>query len=202
MNKNLSKTNIGEDGVKEKLPELPAADFIMPAKSDEGIDKGYVRLPVGLSEFGTFIRSLLGRPQTITKYYRGAYEITQNDVRNFHELIMQRIQQQNDSQFIQFTAQTIYSDSSNVTVNSLEEFLTYKEVRPIISEAIHLEWSYLVQFQDKDAPEKQKITIAFSQSIVKGIIYLNLTRQHLWRSNQSEVDIFLLRSNIPHGRGK
>ena len=76
----------------------------------------------------------------------------------FH-LVEQRVSQQNAGTLIQFTAKIDYSDNSSVLLNSLDAFRTHVEVRPIASVAVHLSWTYLIQFQGKTAPEKQQIDV-------------------------------------------
>ncbi|MEX1136829.1 MAG: hypothetical protein WEB89_07995 [Balneolales bacterium] len=85
-------------------------------------------------------------------------------MRNLYQLITQRITQQNDGNLIEFSSKIVYNDDSTVTLNSLQELLTYNEVRPLISVSIHLEWKFLVKFQDKEFPERQNIKVSFLSS--------------------------------------
>ena len=78
---------------------------------------------------------------------------------------MQRVSQQNDGVLIQFKAKIIYSDDSSVELASAEELLTYNEIRPVVSTAVHLDWTFMVKFQDKKNPEKQRIQISILSSI-------------------------------------
>lgn len=112
-------------------------------------------------DFRNFISGLLGRPQTISKDFRGAFDITAEHVQDLHSLITQRVYQQNKASLIQFTAKIVFDDNSSVLLNSLKEFMTYREVRPISSNQLHLTWSFLVEFQDKRVPEKQEIETSF-----------------------------------------
>lgn len=114
--------------------------------------------------FKDFISSLLGKPQTIEKTIRGAFEVDQKTVTNLNYLIDQRISQQNKGTLVQFTAKILYNDSSSVMLNSLDEFISYNEVHPIISTGLHLTWTYLIKFRDKKALEKQLIEISFLSS--------------------------------------
>lgn len=57
--------------------------------------KGYLALPFDQDQFQEFVKGLLGKPQTITKRIRGNFEISLKDLQNFHDLIEQRISQQN-----------------------------------------------------------------------------------------------------------
>lgn len=122
-----------------------------------------VTLPCHPNDFKEFISNLLGKPQTIEKYFsKGTFTVNQDDILNTFHLVDQRINQQNEATLVQFTVKIIYHDDSSVTLNSLTDFTHYKEIRPIRSESVHLTWVYLVKFQKKNAPEKQQIDLRFS----------------------------------------
>lgn len=122
-----------------------------------------VTLPCRPNDFKDFISNLLGKPQTIEKYFsKGTFTVNQDDILNTFHLVDQRINQQNEATLVQFTIKIIYHDDSSVTLNSLSDFTHYNEIRPIRSESVHLTWVYLVKFQKKNAPEKQQIDIRFS----------------------------------------
>ncbi len=123
-----------------------------------------VVLPCRPEDFKSFISGLLGRPQTISKGFRGAFDINPEHIQDLHSLLTQRIHQQNKASLIQFTARVVFDDNSSVLLNSLKEFMTYREVRPISSTQLHVTWSFLVEFQDKQVPEKQEIEISFVAS--------------------------------------
>jgi hypothetical protein len=131
---------------------------------------GYLSLPFTQNQLGDFVKSLLGTPQTITKKIRGIFEIHLKDLQNFHELIDQRITQQNKAKLIQLKTQIYYSDESSVILSSYDELLTYNEVKPVLSEAVRMTWSYLIQFLDKDVPEKQEIELMIIATPQKNII--------------------------------
>ena len=71
--------------------------------SKEHAEEGYVVLPVGERQFGDFIKSLLGSPQTISNTIEGAFEIDANSVKSLHSLLIQRISQQNGGEQIDVT---------------------------------------------------------------------------------------------------
>lgn len=119
-------------------------------------------LPCSQDDFGQFISGLLGKAQTIERYFVGTFEITRNDVDNTFHLIDQRIRQQNEATLVQFTVKLFYDDGSSVLLNSLPDFLSYVEVRPIISTTVHLSWIYLIKFPDKKFPERQQIDLTFA----------------------------------------
>lgn len=132
--------------------------------------KGYLTLPFDENQFASFIRGLLGTPQTITKRIRGNFELNLKDLQNFHDLLQQRISQQNNGRLIQLKTQIYYDDESSVILSSYDELVTYNEIKPIISEAVKMTWSYLIQFADKNAPEKQEIELMIVSSPPRNII--------------------------------
>jgi hypothetical protein len=121
--------------------------------------KGFLALPFNEEQFKEFLIGLLGKPQKIERIIQGSFEIHLSEVQNFHYLIEQRINQQNDGKLIQFRAKIIFDDKSSVELNSFAELETYNEIRPIISIGIELSWDYLILFKDKKIPEKQTINI-------------------------------------------
>lgn len=125
------------------------------------MESNAVILPCSTKDFGRFISELLGKPQTIHNSLRGSYELKREDVLNVHALLMQRVGQQNEAVLTQFTAKLMFSDNSSVLLNSIEDFSTYHEVRPVACIGLHLSWVFLVKFNDKSHPEKQEIDLSF-----------------------------------------
>lgn len=136
----------------------------------EDVQKGYLALPFNEEQFAIFIRGLLGTPQTITKRIKGNFEIQLKDLQNFHDLLDQRITQQNNGRLIQLKTQIYYSDESSVILSSYEELITYNEVKPVISVAVKMDWAYLIQFADKNVPEKQEIELLIVSTPQSNII--------------------------------
>ncbi|MDP2362320.1 MAG: hypothetical protein Q8M94_00980, partial [Ignavibacteria bacterium] len=124
-------------------------------------EEGFVTLPFNEGEFKHFIKSLLGNPQSISKGIFGIFEISFDDLRNVNHLILQRITQQNNGSLAKFSARIFFSDNSSVEFNTIDELLTYNEIRPIFSVSVHMSWDFIVTFPDKKIPEKQKIQISF-----------------------------------------
>lgn len=90
-----------------------------------GIDeKGFVTLPFAHDDFKDFIIGLLGKPQTITKSFSGVFEIKKNHIINIHNLIDQRIKQQNDASLIRLNARVMFDDNSSILLRSLEELIS------------------------------------------------------------------------------
>jgi hypothetical protein len=121
---------------------------------------GQVALPLNEEQFKDFIVSLLGKPQTITKRFRGSFDIEKEQIIGLFNILDQRIIQQNDSKLIQFRATIYYNDNSTTTLTGLEHLVNYNESLPVVSTALHLTWQYLIKFRDKSTYEKQEISIS------------------------------------------
>jgi hypothetical protein len=77
------------------------------------------------------------------------------------EIINQRIFQQNEAKLIQFKTTVYYNDNSTITLNGFDHLVHFNEPLPLVSEAIHLTWQYLIQFKDKSTFEMQEINVSF-----------------------------------------
>jgi hypothetical protein len=88
--------------------------------------------------------------------------VTRADAENLHHLLDQRLSSQNDATLVQFTARIVYGDNSSVLLNSFSDFHSYNEVKLLVSTALHLNWTYLIQFKNKRFPEKQTIDVSFT----------------------------------------
>ncbi|MGY8954174.1 MAG: hypothetical protein ACKVJP_12490 [Flavobacteriales bacterium] len=128
-------------------------------QESKNFSKGYLTFPFDGDQFKDFIGGLLGKPQSISKRISGNFEIHLADLQSLFELVNQRIVQQNNGKLIQFTTKIYFTDRSSVQLGSYEELVTYNEVKPIISEAVKLTWDFLIQFSDKEHPEKQSIEL-------------------------------------------
>lgn len=153
-----------------------------------------ITLNCGQEDFEKFIRSLLGRPQTITNHFQGEFDLNREDLEQFHHLLVQRIEQQNKASLIQFTARVVYDDDSTVLVNDFDTFRSYNEPKPLRSVAIHLSWSFLVQFEDRKSPEKQEVDV----SIVTGASRPFLDDNHTWFVGPFHSDTGFIALRISH----
>lgn len=141
--------------------------IIISDENFENTSQGYLSLPFSDNQFKTFIVGLLGKPQTITRCLFGKFELYLKDFQNFNELLQQRINQQNNARLIQFKSTIYFSDNSSIVLGSYDELTTYNEIRPVTTCAIQLSWVYLIQFKDKEVPEKQEIDIIITTQIYK-----------------------------------
>lgn len=122
---------------------------------------GAIVLKCTSDDFAKFITGLLGRPQTIGKVKGGSFDIAASHIEDLHLLLDQRINDQNNNQLIQFTCRIVFSDNSSVLLNTIEDVMSYREVRPIVSTSVNLTWQYLVHFKDRETPERQEIEVNF-----------------------------------------
>lgn len=129
------------------------------SESPRDYSRGFLTIPFEGDQFKDFISSLLGRPQSIIKRINGQFEIHLADLQHVNDLMTQRLSQ-NNAQLVQFISRIKYSDNSIVKLNSYEEFITYNEVKAVKSISLQLTWIYLIQFPDKEFPEKQVVELS------------------------------------------
>lgn len=135
-------------------------DIVTVVPPNQREEVGFLSLPLNKDQFTNFIKSLLGSPQTINNTHFGIFEVSIENVKNFDYLLTQRITQQNAGVLVNFAATIIFSDNSSLELHSIEQLETYREVRPIISVAIHLLWDFIINFPDSSRPEKQRVQLS------------------------------------------
>lgn len=186
---------------------MSSENMFDPKKAGASSDYSVV-LPCKPEDFREFVAGLLGKPQTITRFFLGPFDLNRADLENFHHLLVQRVQQQNDGTLILFSVRVVYDDDSTVLLNSFDDFLQYNEVSPRASIAAHLSWTFLVRFQDKLVPEKQQIDVSvvaenssggmramipedprFFMSSIKGHIHFRIS--HTARTWGSDIEALL-----------
>jgi len=118
-----------------------------------------ISFPLDENAFKDFMTSLLGQPESIEGKVKGAFEINMGDFEYLNNLIDTRIAKQNLSSLLEFRAKLFFNDDSSISFNGTQNLLQYKELRPIICEGFVFTWSYLVKFNNKQASEKQEISI-------------------------------------------
>lgn len=148
-------------------------------------EEGFVILPFNNEQFKGFINSLLGTPQSLGKKFYDSFELEPDQIKNLHQLIQQRVSQQNNGTLVRFLGRITYSDNSSVELNSITELLTYNEIKPISSKALNLIWDYLVIFPERGAPEKQRIQIIFL--IPEASLALDLDSDEIRRKTAQEI---------------
>jgi hypothetical protein len=132
-------------------------------------DQASVILPLDEDAFKDFIVSLLGQPETIEGKMKGSFEINIGDFQNINQLLDDRITTQNLSSLLEFRAKLFFNDDTSISFNGVQSFLEHNEMRPLICEGFIFTWSYLVKFHDKQASEKQEISISFiNEEILNG----------------------------------
>jgi len=138
-------------------------DNQLPAKDDSIrlSPQGYVMLPFQENEFKDFIKGLLGKPQTINAVVKGTYEIVPENIADIYTLLNQRVEQQNNGKLIQFNADLVFDNESTLGVTSIEELISYKEIRTVIPIELHIQFIYLTTFSQKQVPERQEINLSF-----------------------------------------
>jgi len=144
-----------------------------------------ITIPVEEGDLGAFISGLLGQPQSIQRELSGSFDIDHAWLMNIHHLIQQRIQQQHNASFVDFSAVIFFQDGLSRKLTSIESFQSYTEPKPLVSNGVKLKWTYLIQFPGKNIPERQEISLFVSEKIPKDfekIFPLFLTRRRFSKS--------------------
>lgn len=132
-------------------------EFPLQRESD---DAGFLALPFDKAQFTDFLRGLLGAPQTIERRFRQSFALTTLHLKNLHEALLIRVDQQNVGQLVAFKATISFGDGSSVSLMTPESLFVYEETKPIESNGVTIVWTFLVQFPNKSIPEKQSVTFS------------------------------------------
>ncbi len=123
-----------------------------------------VVLPCSVDQFSGFIAGLLGQPQEVDGGEFGTFCIDKTEIIQAYHLITQRVFQQNGTNPIAFEVTIVYDDGTSIKLNSLNDFESFYEPKPVTSTECHLNFIYLIQFPTSAVPEKQEITISYVSS--------------------------------------
>ncbi len=127
--------------------------------TDTKNDYKLLKIPIKNRDLGAFISSLLGQPQSIQRELSGTFDIDHAWFMNTHHLIEQRIQQQHEASFVDFSAVIFFENGLSRKLNTIQAFESYNEPKERISNGVKLKWTYLLKFPTKDLPERQEITL-------------------------------------------
>lgn len=119
----------------------------------------YVQVAIKKKDFGDFVTSLLGQPETIVERKSGTFEATYEWLVHLHHLLDQRIKQQAHSDLVDFSVIFNYSDGPDRKITTIDGFLNFNEAKLVTTKSIKLTWTYLVNFPNKPTPEKQEISL-------------------------------------------
>lgn len=141
---------------------------INKSRSDSG--EYAIMIPCPQEDFAAFVSGLLGKAQSIDRYFLSPFDIDRRGIENIFRLVDQRVCQQNEASLVQFTVRVIYDDDSSVLLDSFDAFVHYSEIRPLTSSGVHLSWVYLIKFRDRTVPERQQINLTFTSGLMSGRI--------------------------------
>ena len=130
--------------------------FVLPENEKEQ----YVQVPIKKKDFGDFITNLLGQPENISGKKVGVFKVNLQWLINLHLLIDTRIKQQSKADLVDFSTVFSYRDSAERKVTTVEGLLNFNEARIVTTKGVKLSWTYLVNFPNKKAPEKQEISVS------------------------------------------
>jgi hypothetical protein len=133
------------------------------ARSDIETD-GQVSINIKPNELGEFLKGLLGQNRNVSRIFHRVFIIEHEWFMQLHNLILQRVSGQNTAELIEFSARISYRNGRVLLLKSTEAFETYNDVSPHETIAVRLMWTFLVNFPNKDHPEKQEILIDVYES--------------------------------------
>lgn len=121
-----------------------------------------VVLPCEVKEFGNFVSGLLGKPQVLKGEVLGNFEVGYQDIANIYHLINHRVEQQNHGQLIHLSITVYYDNGTSITHNDVDRFKDYHPTDKCHPIEIALSFTYLLNFPQSNAPEKQNIEVSLS----------------------------------------
>lgn len=140
-------------------------------------DDVQVVLPCTPENFADFISSLLGNPQTLSRRISIAFKLDHDRIISLHELIRQRLDEQNRCLLSQFSVKFYYDDGSSTKINSFEQYRTFRETRPVRTIAVDMNWILLVLFEGYKNPQRQEINIQFCTPYYAFSRFIQKTRE-------------------------
>mgnify|MGYP000010611324 CR=1 FL=1 len=135
-------------------------DLLTENRENERV--GYVQFPLTQKTFSDFVRKLLGEPQHVQGILTGAFVVDITGVEKIYETIMQRVNQQNRADLVDFISKIYFENDTNITIKGLDGLKLYKNIENLEVVRLELTWTFLIQFEDKEAPEKQTIRVSFN----------------------------------------
>lgn len=130
-------------------------------ESGENATVGYVQFPLTQKGFNDFVGKLLGEPQRVQGSLEGAFIVDIGGVEKLYTTILQRINQQNKANLIEFVSKIYFENNTNITLKDIEGLTSYRNLEDLKVVRLDLTWNFLIKFEDKEAPEKQTIRIKF-----------------------------------------
>lgn len=91
----------------------------------------------------------------------GAFIVDIGGIEKLYATILQRINQQNKANLIEFISRIYFENETNITLKDIEGLTSYRNLEDLKVVGLELTWNFLIKFEDKEAPEKQTIRIRF-----------------------------------------
>lgn len=144
-----------------------------------------ISVPIDKKALGQFISGLLGQPQTLSKRIEAPFVISHAWLVHVCTLVLQRVSQQNAPEPISFVVGIGYHEGVSRTISSLDAFQHFAETQNVICETLKINISLLIQFPNKEIPEKQEILLYFKaphnqQSALEVIFGKNLREGEMY----------------------
>lgn len=123
-----------------------------------------IALKVENKLLGDFVSSLLGQPQSIERFFTTPFYASHDYLVNLISLIEQRLSQQNIYTITSFQATIGFQDKTRRKLTTIEAFKSFSESLSLVSTDVNLNFGIIVNFPNKDIPEKQEIIIHLATS--------------------------------------
>ncbi|MFZ0457109.1 MAG: hypothetical protein WAM17_01425 [Rhodoplanes sp.] len=116
-------------------------------------------LSVDRRQLGEFIASLLGQRRRLTRTYNVRFEISWNWILNLDEMIIHRVEEQNDGSLIEFSAEIDFENGKTTHIGSRSELKAFRDVSDLAVIGIELTWTFIIKFPTSKNPEKQEVNL-------------------------------------------
>ena len=136
-------------------------------KSGDDAEVGVVQFPLTQKNFSNFVCGLLGEPQHVQGFMDGAFIMDIKAIEKLYLTIMQRIEQQNKANLIEFIVKIYFANDTNITIKGLDKLIAYRNIEDEKVVRLDLTWNLLITFEDKESPEKQTISINFNTNHIQ-----------------------------------
>jgi hypothetical protein len=124
---------------------------------DDDQQEQFIQVPIKRKDFGDFVTNLLGQQETILENKHCLFEVSMEWLIHLHHSIDQRIHQQSHSSLVDFSCKFSYVNGPARKITSINSFLHFNEGKIVETDEVEIIWTYLVNFPNKQTPEKQEI---------------------------------------------
>ena len=125
-----------------------------PSKGNE-----VLALSIEPRKLGEFIANLLGQRRCVSRRFNVVFEVSWNWLYNLDDLIVQRIEHQNEGQLVSFSAKLFFENGKVSELSSRSDFRAFRDISDVKTAGIEINWAFIVKFPTARTPEKQEIRL-------------------------------------------